>query len=136
MPIAPAGSSAYPIGCGTYVGVGSSSAGWSVAGAASVTLSGWGDCSSSILRGGSTSTPNGRLNQKNLTDANGDTVEDANICGLEAQFATTTDLATILRADAQLAKDFGGVTSYYVAVEPNCVFQPVSVTNYVRRTRG
>ena len=55
---------------------------------------------------------------------------------LETQFATTTDLATILRADAQLAKDFGGVTSYYVAVEPNCVFQPVSVTNFVRRTRG
>ena len=55
---------------------------------------------------------------------------------LEGQFATSTDLATILRADAQLARDFGGVTSYYVAVEPNCVFRPVSVTNYVRRTRG
>jgi hypothetical protein len=55
---------------------------------------------------------------------------------LEGQFATTTDLATILRADAQLARDFGAVKSYYVAVEPNCVFQPVSVTNYVRRTRG
>ena len=46
------------------------------------------------------------------------------------------DLGTILRADTQLAKDFGAVTTYYVAVEPNCVFHPVSVTNYVRRTRG
>jgi hypothetical protein len=55
---------------------------------------------------------------------------------LETQFATTTDLATILRADEQLARDFGGVSSYYVAVEPNCVFQPVSVTHFVRRTRG
>jgi hypothetical protein len=55
---------------------------------------------------------------------------------LEAQLDNTTDLETILRADAQLARDFGGVTSYYVAVEPNCVFQPVSVTHFVRRTRG
>jgi hypothetical protein len=55
---------------------------------------------------------------------------------LETQLRTNTDLATILRADQQLAQDFGRVTSYYVAVEPNCVFQPVSVTHFVRRTRG
>jgi hypothetical protein len=55
---------------------------------------------------------------------------------LEAQLTSTTDIATILRADQQLARDFGGVSSYYVAVEPNCVFQPMSVTHFVRRTRG
>jgi hypothetical protein len=55
---------------------------------------------------------------------------------LETQFTTTTDLTTILRADADLAREFGGVNTYYVAVEPNCVFQPVSVTHFVRRTRG
>jgi hypothetical protein len=55
---------------------------------------------------------------------------------LQTQLATTTDLSTILRADAQLARDFGAVKSYYVAVEPNCVFRPVSVTHFVRRTRG
>ena len=46
------------------------------------------------------------------------------------------DLATILRADAELARSFGSVKSYYVAVSPNCVFHPVSVTHFVRRTRG
>lgn len=55
---------------------------------------------------------------------------------LDTALRTNTDLATILKADAQLARDFGGVSSYYVAVEPNCVFQPVSVTHFVRRTRG
>jgi hypothetical protein len=55
---------------------------------------------------------------------------------LETHFSTTTDLTTILRSDADLAKDMGAVSTYYVAVEPNCVFQPVSVTHFVRRTRG
>jgi hypothetical protein len=55
---------------------------------------------------------------------------------LEQQFTTTTDLATILRANADLAREFGEVNTYYVAVEPNCVFRPVSVTHFVRRTRG
>jgi opacity protein-like surface antigen len=55
---------------------------------------------------------------------------------LESQLTTTTDLATILRADAELAREFGEVNTYYVAVEPNCVFRPVSVTHFVRRTRG
>jgi opacity protein-like surface antigen len=55
---------------------------------------------------------------------------------LESQFTTTRDLATILRADAELAREFGEVDTYYVAVEPNCVFRPVSVTHFVRRTRG
>jgi hypothetical protein len=55
---------------------------------------------------------------------------------LEGHFSTSKDLATILREDATLAKDMGAVSTYYVAVEPNCVFQPVSVTHFVRRTRG
>jgi hypothetical protein len=55
---------------------------------------------------------------------------------LDAQLATSTDLGTIMRADADLAREIGAVDSYYVAVEPNCVFQPVSVTHFVRRTRG
>ena len=41
-----------------------------------------------------------------------------------------------MKADAALAREIGEVDSYYVAVEPNCVFRPVSVTHFVRRTRG
>lgn len=55
---------------------------------------------------------------------------------LQTHFSTTTDLTSILRSDANLARDLGAVSTYYVAVEPNCVFQPVSVTHFVRRTRG
>lgn len=55
---------------------------------------------------------------------------------LDAALATSNDLGTIMRADAELAREIGAVDSYYVAVEPNCVFQPVSVTHFVRRTRG
>jgi hypothetical protein len=55
---------------------------------------------------------------------------------LETQFTTTTDLGTILRGDTELAREFGDLSTYYVAVEPNCVFRPVSVTHVVRRTRG
>ena len=55
---------------------------------------------------------------------------------LERHLATSTDLGTILRADAELAREMGMVDTYYVAVEPNCVFQPMSVTHFVRRTRG
>jgi hypothetical protein len=55
---------------------------------------------------------------------------------LERHLSTSTDLGTILRADADLAREMGMVDTYYVAVEPNCVFQPMSVTHFVRRTRG
>jgi hypothetical protein len=55
---------------------------------------------------------------------------------LEAKLATTKDLGEIMRGDADLAREIGAVDSYYVAVEPNCVFQPMSVTHFVRRTRG
>jgi hypothetical protein len=55
---------------------------------------------------------------------------------LERHLSTSTDLGTILRADADLAREMGQVDTYYVAVEPNCVFQPMSVTHFVRRTRG
>lgn len=55
---------------------------------------------------------------------------------LSTQMAISTDLGTIMRADANLAREIGAVDTYYVAVEPNCVFQPVSVTHFVRRTRG
>jgi hypothetical protein len=55
---------------------------------------------------------------------------------LDAALITSKDLGTIMRADAELAREIGAVDSYYVAVEPNCVFQPVSVTHFVRRTRG
>lgn len=55
---------------------------------------------------------------------------------LDAQLATSRDLGTILRADPELAREFAAVSTYYVAVEPECVFRPVSVTHFVRRTRG
>jgi len=55
---------------------------------------------------------------------------------LQPRLSGNADLAMILRSDAQLAQDFGAVRTYYLAVEPNCVFHPVSVTHFVRRTRG
>jgi opacity protein-like surface antigen len=55
---------------------------------------------------------------------------------LERALSGSTDLGAILRADAELAREMGMVDTYYVAVEPNCVFQPMSVTHFVRRTRG
>jgi opacity protein-like surface antigen len=55
---------------------------------------------------------------------------------LEQKLSTSNDLGTILRTDADLAREMGQVDTYYVAVEPNCVFQPMSVTHFVRRTRG
>ena len=41
---------------------------------------------------------------------------------LESSFATTTDLEEILEADVELASEFTGIETYYVAVEPDCVF--------------
>lgn len=49
---------------------------------------------------------------------------------------TQDDLETVLRDDAELAREFGEVETAYVAVEPGCVFQPISLTSYVRSTRG
>jgi len=55
---------------------------------------------------------------------------------LEGHHQMSTDLGMILRSDETLAREFAGIRNYYVAVDPACVFQPVSVTHFVRRTRG
>lgn len=55
---------------------------------------------------------------------------------LRTALSNESDLEVILRSDTELARDFAGMETFYVAVEPGCVFQPISLTTYVRRTRG
>lgn len=55
---------------------------------------------------------------------------------LNTALANQDDLGVILRNDAELAREFSDLETFYMAVEPGCVFQPVSLTTYVRATRG
>lgn len=55
---------------------------------------------------------------------------------LERHLSMHGELGDIFDADPELAVEFGEINSLYVPVEPDCVFQPVSTTHFVRRTRG
>jgi len=55
---------------------------------------------------------------------------------LETHLRTHTELDDIFEMEPELAVDFDEVNTLYVPVEPDCVFQPVSTTHFVRRTRG
>ena len=55
---------------------------------------------------------------------------------LQTHLGMHSELEDIFDAEPELAVEFGEINTLYVPVEPNCVFQPVSTTHFVRRTRG
>jgi hypothetical protein len=57
---------------------------------------------------------------------------------LDAAMRTTTDLGKMLADKAFADRYTNAITTFYMPVEPgtSCVFQPVSSTHVVRRTRG
>ena len=58
---------------------------------------------------------------------------------LDARLRVTTDITDMLEDAAFRDRYVNEIQTFYIPVEPardNCVFQPVTSTNVVRRTRG